>query len=81
MTPARAIEAAHLNARAAGIDVPFSSADAKRLGPADCIVTNPPWGKAVPAAKVTLRARRLVLLTAARPVVERYARPALCSCA
>jgi tRNA (guanine6-N2)-methyltransferase len=59
----RAIEAARLNARAAGMDVPFSIADAKRLGPVDCIVTNPPWGKAVPAAKVTLRARRLVLLT------------------
>lgn len=59
-----AIEAARLNAAAAEVDVPFEVADAATLGETDCIVTNPPWGKAVPAARVQLHARRLVLLTA-----------------
>jgi hypothetical protein len=61
----RAIEAARRNAAAAALNVPFSVADAAELGPVECIVTNPPWGKAVPAARVSLQARRLVLLTAA----------------
>jgi tRNA (guanine6-N2)-methyltransferase len=60
----RAIEAARLNAASAGVTVPFSVGDAASLGEADCIVTNPPWGKAVPATHINLRARRLVLLTA-----------------
>jgi tRNA (guanine6-N2)-methyltransferase len=59
-----AIEAARRNAAAAGLAVPFSVADANRLGHVECIVTNPPWGKAVPAATVRLDAQRLVLLTA-----------------
>ena len=59
-----AIEAARLNAASARVDVPFAVADAASLGETDCVVTNPPWGKAVPAARVSLRARRLVLLTA-----------------
>lgn len=57
----RAIEAARRNA--AGFDVPFTVADAAELGLVGCVVTNPPWGKAVQAAKVDLQARRLVLLT------------------
>jgi 23S rRNA G2445 N2-methylase RlmL len=56
-----AIEAARRNA--VGLGVPFRVADAAELGPVDCVVTNPPWGKAVTAAKVDLQARRLVLLT------------------
>jgi tRNA (guanine6-N2)-methyltransferase len=62
----RAIEVARRNAAAAGLNVPFSVGDASALGSVDCIVTNPPWGKAVPAAKalLDLPARRLVLLTA-----------------
>jgi tRNA (guanine6-N2)-methyltransferase len=60
----RAIEAARRNATAAGLAVPFSVAEADRLGHVACIVTNPPWGKAVPATEVNLRAHRLVLLTA-----------------
>ena len=46
------------------MDVQFKVADAESLGETDCIVTNPPWGRTVPAARVNLRARRLVLLTA-----------------
>lgn len=60
----RAIEAARLNAASAGVDVPFEVADAASLGEVECVVTNPPWGKTVPATRVNLRARRLVLLTA-----------------
>jgi tRNA (guanine6-N2)-methyltransferase len=60
----RAIDAARLNAASAGVDVPFELTDAMALGETDCIVTNPPWGKAVPTTRVNLRARRLVLLTA-----------------
>jgi tRNA (guanine6-N2)-methyltransferase len=60
----RAIGAARLNAAAAGVDVPFEVADAASLGETDCIVTNPPWGKAVPETRISLSARRLVLLTA-----------------
>ena len=67
----RAIEAARMNADAAGVAVPLSVADAAALGPAYCIVTNPPWGKAVrAAAAVALRARRIVLLTAAPTALE-----------
>jgi tRNA (guanine6-N2)-methyltransferase len=61
----RAADAARRNASAAGVDVEFSIADAAELGSVDCIVTNPPWGKTLPAANVRLRAGRLVLLTAA----------------
>jgi tRNA (guanine6-N2)-methyltransferase len=67
----RAIEAARRNAAAAGLDVPFSVAEAAELGPVECIVTNPPWGKAVPAARVSLQARRLVLLTATPTGLDR----------
>jgi tRNA (guanine6-N2)-methyltransferase len=63
----RAIEAARLNATAAGVDVPFHVADATQLGGSDCIVTNPPWGRALPAAVAIPPAKRLVLLTATRP--------------
>jgi len=66
-----AIAAARRNAAAAGVAVAFSVADADELGLVDCIVTNPPWGKAVPtSAQVTLRARRLVLLTAAPTALD-----------
>jgi 23S rRNA G2445 N2-methylase RlmL len=65
----RAIEAARLNATAAGVDVPFRVADATGLAGADCIVTNPPWGRSLPAATRIPDARRLVLLTATRPSV------------
>jgi tRNA (guanine6-N2)-methyltransferase len=62
----QAIAAARRNAAAAGVGVPFSVADSRELGYVDCVVTNPPWGKAVPAlGEMNLRARRLVLLTAA----------------
>jgi tRNA (guanine6-N2)-methyltransferase len=60
----RAIDAARLNAAAARVDVPFEVADAASLGETDCIVTNPPWGKAVPETRISLSARRLVLLAA-----------------
>jgi 23S rRNA G2445 N2-methylase RlmL len=60
----QAIEAARRNAVAAGVEIPFEVTDAESLGDVNCIVTNPPWGRAVPAARVNLRARRLVLLTA-----------------
>jgi tRNA (guanine6-N2)-methyltransferase len=63
----RAIEAARLNATAAGVDVPFHVADAAQLGVAGCIVTNPPWGRSLPAVGTMPRAQRLVLLTASRP--------------
>lgn len=63
----RAIEAARLNATGAGVNVPFHVADATQLGGADCIVTNPPWGRALPAAAAIPPAKRLVLLTATRP--------------
>jgi 23S rRNA G2445 N2-methylase RlmL len=63
----RAIEAARLNATGAGVNVPFHVADAAQLGGADCIVTNPPWGRALPAAAAIPPAKRLVLLTATRP--------------
>lgn len=63
----RAIDAARRNAAAAGADVPFHVADAAQLGGADCIVTNPPWGRSLPAARRIPSARRLVLLTATRP--------------
>jgi tRNA (guanine6-N2)-methyltransferase len=61
----RAIEVARRNAAAAGVDVRFSIGDAAEVGAVSCIVTNPPWGKAVAAANVSLQASRLVLLTAA----------------
>lgn len=60
----RAIDAARLNVASAGVDVPLQVADAVSLGETGCMVTNPPWGKAVPVTRVKLRARRLVLLTA-----------------
>jgi tRNA (guanine6-N2)-methyltransferase len=60
----RAIDAARTNAAAAGVDVQFEVGDAALLDETDCIVTNPPWGKALPATRVELRGRRLVLLTA-----------------
>jgi 23S rRNA G2445 N2-methylase RlmL len=63
----RAIEAARLNATAAGVDVPLHVADAMELGRGDCVVTNPPWGRAVPRATAVPAAKRLVLLTATRP--------------
>jgi 23S rRNA G2445 N2-methylase RlmL len=60
-----AIDAARLNAETAGLVVPFSVCDVRDLGVVECVVTNPPWGKAVPVADdVDLHARRLVLLTA-----------------
>jgi tRNA (guanine6-N2)-methyltransferase len=61
----QAVEASRLNAASAGLDVSFEVADAATLGETDCIVTNPPWGKAVRPAKVSLDAQRLVLLTGA----------------
>jgi 23S rRNA G2445 N2-methylase RlmL len=63
----RAIDAARLNATAAGVDVPFHVADATYVGGTDCIVTNPPWGRTLPAAAAIPAARRLVLLTATPP--------------
>jgi tRNA (guanine6-N2)-methyltransferase len=60
----RAVDAARRNAAAAGVDVRFEVADAASLGETHCIVTNPPWGKALPATRVKLRGRRIVLLTA-----------------
>jgi tRNA (guanine6-N2)-methyltransferase len=60
----RAIEAARRNAASARVEVPFEVANAASLGETDLIVANPPWGRAVPAMRVNLRARRLVLLTA-----------------
>lgn len=64
----RAVAAARQNAAAAGVGVPFSVADAAAVKGADCVVTNPPWGKAVPLAGPGLPdARRLVLLTSERP--------------
>jgi 23S rRNA G2445 N2-methylase RlmL len=64
---ARAIEAARLNATAADVTVPFHVADVAHLGATDCVVTNPPWGRALPAAAAIPPAKRLVLLTATRP--------------
>jgi 23S rRNA G2445 N2-methylase RlmL len=58
------VDLARSNARAAKVVAELEVADAASLGETDCIVTNPPWGKAVPAARVALQARRLVLLTA-----------------
>lgn len=63
----RAIEAARRNATAASVDVPFRIADATLLRDAECIVTNPPWGRALPAAAAIPTARRLVLLTETPP--------------
>src|SRR5919201_349982 len=63
----RAIEAARRNATAAGVEVALSIAEASSIGEADCIVTNPPWGRALPAGPEPPRARRLVLLTEERP--------------
>lgn len=60
----RAVDAARRNAAAARVDVRFEVADAASLGETHCIVTNPPWGRALPARRVKLRGRRLVLLTA-----------------
>ena len=60
----RAVQAARRNAAAAGLHIPFSVADAAGMGPVECVVANPPWGRTVPAAEVNLEARRLVLLTA-----------------
>jgi hypothetical protein len=51
--------------------VPFHVADAVHLGRTDCIVTNPPWGRALPAAAVIPRAKRLVVLTATPPSLSR----------
>jgi 23S rRNA G2445 N2-methylase RlmL len=65
----QAIEAARRNAKAAGVDVPFHVADAARLEGADCIVTNPPWGRSLPAPSTIPLARRVVLLTAAHPAL------------
>jgi hypothetical protein len=63
-----AVEVARTNAVAAGVGIRFAVADAVALGEVDCVVTNPPWGKAVPLSKRWLPpARRLVLLTADRP--------------
>jgi 23S rRNA G2445 N2-methylase RlmL len=64
-----AVEAARLNATAAGVAVPFQVADATQLEGAECIVTNPPWGRLLPTARSIPPARRLVLLTAARPAL------------
>jgi 23S rRNA G2445 N2-methylase RlmL len=63
----RAIEAARLNATAARVDIQFHVSDAGQLGGADCIVTNPPWGRSLPAVAAIPRAERFVLLTATRP--------------
>src|SRR5689334_15525069 len=63
----RAVEAARLNSTAAGVNIPFHVADAMRLGPTDCLVTNPPWGQALPAVPEIPPAKRLVLLTATPP--------------
>ncbi len=62
-----AVERARLNAAMAGVAVPFRVADATSFGAADCVVTNPPWGRALPASRIDLpRARRSVTLTAER---------------
>jgi 23S rRNA G2445 N2-methylase RlmL len=66
----RAVEAARLNATAAAVAVPFHVADATQSGGTDCIVTNPPWGRALPAAAAIPFAKRLVLLTATRPLLS-----------
>ena len=63
----RAIETARRNAAAAGVEVPFRVADAAQLPGADCVVTNPPWGRALPATATLPPARRIVLLTADPP--------------
>jgi tRNA (guanine6-N2)-methyltransferase len=66
-----AVEASRTNARGAGVGIRFAVADAVALGEVDCVVTNPPWGKAVPLSKSSLPpARRLVLLTADRPALR-----------
>lgn len=65
------VAAARRNAAAAGVDVSFRVADAATIGEAQCVVANPPWGKAVPLAQSALPpARRLVLLTSKRPALE-----------
>src|SRR3954453_10286057 len=63
----RAVEGARLNAAAAGVDVPFRVADATHLGSTDCIVANPPWGRALPDAVAIPPAKRSVVLTATAP--------------
>jgi 23S rRNA G2445 N2-methylase RlmL len=63
----RAVESARRNATAAGVEVALRIAEASSIGEADCIVTNPPWGRALPAGPEPPRARRLVLLTEERP--------------
>jgi hypothetical protein len=62
-----AVRAARRNAAAAGVGVPFRVADAAELEAAECVVTNPPWGRALPAVGASLpRAARSVVLTGER---------------
>jgi hypothetical protein len=62
-----AVRAAGLNAAAAGVDVRLSRRDAAASDAVDCIVTNPPWGRALPASRCRLpEARRSVVLTTGR---------------
>jgi hypothetical protein len=64
----RAVAASSRNAAAAGVAVPFAEADAAAIDEADCVVTNPPWGTAVPVSEGALpQARRLVVLTSEPP--------------
>jgi hypothetical protein len=65
-----AVDSARLNATAAGVGVPFGVADAASLGELDCVVTNPPWGRVLSAARELPHARRAVLLTERPPLVS-----------
>jgi 23S rRNA G2445 N2-methylase RlmL len=65
-----AVAAARANSRAAGVSIGLAVADARGAAPSECVVSNPPWGRAValrggpvdPAA-LTLPGGRTVLLT------------------
>jgi tRNA (guanine6-N2)-methyltransferase len=64
----RSVAVASRNAEAAGVGVAFSVTDAGALHEVDCVVTNPPWGRAVAHSRLPLLpARRIVVLTAERP--------------
>jgi tRNA (guanine6-N2)-methyltransferase len=52
-----AVDVARRNAVPAGVEVRFGVADAAAPGEVDCVVTNPPWGKAVPLPEASFRVR------------------------
>jgi tRNA (guanine6-N2)-methyltransferase len=67
----RAVAAAEANAARARVDVPFAIGDAATLGELNCVVTNPPWGKAVAGSPDALpHAQRIILLSAEAPELE-----------